>query len=551
MLEVTYNIKIVLILTIGFVLASFLGYFAQRLKLSSILGYLLAGYAIGPHSPGYVADMGVSEQLAEVGVILMLFSVGLHFKWQDLMKVKNIAVPGAVGQILIAAVVATLFIYSQGWSIGSGVIIGLSVAVASTVVLIKVLSDNQLLETPQGHIAIGWLIVEDIVTVAVLILLPMFARFFQGEELSLTVVATSIGIMLLKFAMLAFFMFTLGHLIVTRILINVAHLRSHELFTATILALVFGIATGSSLIFGTSIALGAFIAGMVIGQTVMRHQASANALPMKDAFAVIFFLSVGMLFNPAAITEHFILFIGILSIILLIKPLAALLIVIGLRYPFKIGLTVAFALAQIGEFSFILAEEALRLRILPAEAYDIIVACALISIALNPILFKFSGYLEEHMESMTGESGKKLRKTLSRQQDRAVVVGFGPLGKSAAEILKTLHFEPTVIDRNVDTIAKLQEAEGHAVYGDASHPHILESAFVSAASLLIITTPDITTTKSIIETVRHINRGIKILARAEHLTDCKQLQDLHVNYICAEEEMSKALPRAIQNLAAQ
>lgn len=289
MLEVTYNIKIVLILTIGFVLASFLGYFAQRLKLSSILGYLLAGYAIGPHSPGYVADMGVSEQLAEVGVILMLFSVGLHFKWQDLMKVKNIAVPGAVGQILIAAVVATLFIYSQGWSIGSGVIIGLSVAVASTVVLIKVLSDNQLLETPQGHIAIGWLIVEDIVTVAVLILLPMFARFFQGEELSLTVVATSIGIMLLKFAMLAFFMFTLGHLIVTRILINVAHLRSHELFTATILALVFGIATGSSLIFGTSIALGAFIAGMVIGQTVMRHQASANALPMKDAFAVIFF----------------------------------------------------------------------------------------------------------------------------------------------------------------------------------------------------------------------------------------------------------------------
>lgn len=550
MLEVSYNIKIVLVLTVGFALASFLGYFAERFKFSSILGYLLAGFIIGPFSPGYVTDLGISEQLAEVGVILMLFSVGLHFKWQDLMDVKNIAVPGAVGQLIISALIGACFIYLQGWSFSSGIIIGLAIGVASTVVLVRVLTDYHLIETREGHIAIGWLIVEDILTVAVLILLPMFAKFFHGEQVSLMNVANALGLVFLKFAILAFLMFTLGHLIVNRILISVAKLRSHELFTATVLALIFVIATGSSLIFGTSIALGAFIAGMVIGQTVMRQQASANALPMKDAFTVIFFLSVGMLFNPAAISEHFTLFMGILIIILLVKPIAALLIILGLHYPFKTGLTVAFALAQIGEFSFILAEESLKLDLIPDQAYDIIVACALISIGLNPLLFKFAGYFEEHLEAMQGglRIPKKMKKKLESATKKAVIIGFGPIGRCASKILETYRYKTIVIDRNVETIEKLENKNEVAVYGDATQPQILESAHVSQASVLIITTPDINTTKAIIEVVRHLNRRIQILARIEHLSDSKILNDLNVRYICAEEEIIKDLPQAIQSL---
>ena len=380
------NLKIVLILTVGFSLAAILGYFTQRLKLSPILGYLLAGYLIGPYFPGFVADIKVAEQLAEIGVILMMFGVGLHFKWRDLMDVKNIAIPGAIGQTIIAAIAGALIIYMQGWSIEAGIIFGLAIGVASTVVLVRVLTDHHLLNTTQGHICVGWLIVEDIITVLVLLLVPSLA---VGHEYTVQAIALSILYALLKFLMLAVLMFTVGRACVSYALSKIVHTRSHELFTLTVLALTFIIATGSAIIFGTSIALGAFIAGMVIGQTNVRKQVSKNTMPLKDAFVVIFFLSVGMIFNPYAIASHFFLFISILAVILLLKPLTAFLITYASKYPFKTALTVSLALAQIGEFSFILAEEAMKYKIFPDEGYDILVACALVSISINPLLFRF------------------------------------------------------------------------------------------------------------------------------------------------------------------
>lgn len=388
MLEEIDSPKIAVLLMVGFALASILGYFTFRIKLSPILGYLIAGYLIGPYSPGYVGDLKIAEQLAEIGVILMMFGVGLHFKWQDLVHVKAIAIPGAVGQTLIASIAGTALIYSVGWSLESGIIFGLSIGVASTVVLVRMLSDRGILNTPNGHIAMGWLIVEDIITVVILLLLPTLAASSKGETLSFVDIGGSLLIVVLKFSILVALLFTLGHKCIGVIFSKIMLTKSHELFTLTILALTLLIAIGSSLLFGTSIALGAFISGMVIGQTNVKHQVSINATPIKDAFVVIFFLSIGMLFNPQTIIEHYFLFFGALAIILIVKPVTAFLIAIGLRYPVKTALTVALALAQIGEFSFILSEEASRYDILPDIGYDVIVASSLVSIAINPLLFK-------------------------------------------------------------------------------------------------------------------------------------------------------------------
>lgn len=375
-------------LTIVFALGSVLGFITQSLKLSPILGYLLAGFIVGPYSPGIFIDVDLSEQLAEIGVVLMMFGVGMHFKWQDLNEVKYVAIFGAIGQTLIASAVGTLFVYLTGFPFIAGLIIGLSISVASTVVLVRVLGDNRLLQTPQGHLAVGWLIVEDIITVAMLILLPFAAEMVNGQVYSWQAILFEIMIIALKFGALFLLMLTLGRWIVNIILHKVDCLQSQELFTLTVLALIFAIAMGSAHLFGTSIALGAFIAGMIIGQTALKQQASLNALPIRDAFVVLFFLSVGMIFNPMAIINYPYLFIVVLITVLLVKPIAAYGIALIANQSTLTAATVALALAQIGEFSFILSEEALKLKLLPDEGYDIIVAVALISIAVNPFFFR-------------------------------------------------------------------------------------------------------------------------------------------------------------------
>jgi monovalent cation:H+ antiporter-2, CPA2 family len=393
------NLKIVLILAIGFGYASVFGYLFQRAKISPILGYLFAGYLIGPYSYGYVADLHLSEQLAEIGVILMMFGVGLHFKWQDLLNTRHIAIPGAFGQTLIATLAGTILLYSIGWPIEDGIIVGLAMGVASTVVLVRVLSDNNLIQTPQGHVAIGWLIVEDMITVIALLLIPSLAVMKAEGTLPILSAGTAFGAAIFKFALLTIFMFTVGRKVTTYVLSKVLATNSHELFTLTVLAITFVIAAGSALLIGTSIVLGAFISGMVMGQTRMRHQIESNAMPLKDAFVVVFFLSIGMLFNPSAVIEHFFLFLSFLGIIFIVKPLSAFLITKLLNYPLNTALTVSLGLAQIGEFSFILGEEAMRFKLLSDEGYDLIIACSLVSIALNPLLFKlFKNKLKEKNE---------------------------------------------------------------------------------------------------------------------------------------------------------
>lgn len=541
-----FKLKIVLIVTVGFGLASILGYISQRLKLSPLLGYLLAGYIIGPYSPGFVADAEISEQLAEIGVILMMFGVGMHFKWEDLAKVKYIAIPGAVGQTLAATVISAILIHQIGWSLESGIVIGLAIGVASTVVLIRVLSDYNVLHSPQGHVAVGWLIVEDILTVIALILLPTLALSLQGGSITYWGIGSSILIAMGKFVLLTLLMFTVGRSCVKYILFHIARMRSQELFTVTVLALTFLIATGSALLFGASIALGAFIAGMVIGQTDVRHQASANALPLKDAFVVIFFLSVGMLFNPPEILNHFPLFLIILAVVLLVKPVAAFLLVKIMRYPLKTALTVAIALAQIGEFSFILSEEAMKLKLLPDEGYDIIVACALISIAINPLLFGLVDSLSQYFHKKESEAAEETN-LVQTELPGAIIVGFGPIGKKMAHILESAGFSPTIIDSNVDTITALTEQGKHALYGDASVPNILEIAHVENAYLLVITVPEIDSTISMIHSARQLHPKIPIFARCSFISDSVQLEELEVTVICSEAESLKAFETEVIN----
>lgn len=544
------SLLIVGILTIGFTLASFFAYIMQRLRLSAILGYLLAGYIIGPYSPGFVADSGIAEQLAEIGVILMLFGVGLHFKIEDLLRVKNIAIPGAVGQTFVATIVTTFIVHSMGWSIESGLIIGLSIGVASTVVLVRILTDNHVLDTSKGHIAVGWLVVEDIFTVIVLILLPTIAAFSGDLSFSFITIGETLFLIIAKLCILAFFMFTWGHKIVDYILTNVVRLRSQELFTLTIIAFIFLIATGSALIFGTSIALGAFIAGMVIGKTNVKHQAAASSLSIKDIFSVIFFLSVGMLFNPIAIISHFSLFAGILFVILLIKPLVAYLLILSLGYSLNIALTVAISLAQIGEFSFILAEEAMNLHLIAEEGFDVLVACALVSIAVNPLLFQMIGRFESVIQKLPFLNRKnkaiKIIKEEQKPSSKVLIIGFGPIGRETAKIVYGFGFAPIIIEQNIDTV--LNEENYTTLFGDATDPIILKDAGIEESSHLLITIPDTAKMTEIIHVARDVNPAIQIIARTQYVEDKPLLEKLHVHYICTESEALKAFTSLTRQL---
>lgn len=384
------HLNIIIIFAVGFAFASLMGYIAHRLKLSPMLGYLLAGYLIGPYSPGIVADMALAEELAEIGVGLMLFGVGLHFSLKDLWNVKHIAIPGALGQTACVVVIIAACAFVFGWTIEAGIVFGLGIGVASTVVLVRILADHKLNSTRSGHIAIGWLVVEDIITIIALLVLPVLAASSKGGAFSLPDLGYSIGLALGKFIVLVVLMATLGRVVFKFVLDRVMATESSELFSLTIIALTFIVALLSARVFGTSLALGAFLAGMIIGQAGERKHIEASANPLKETFAVIFFLSIGMLFNPLAIANDLVLFLVVLFVIILVKPAVAFLITTLLREPFKTKVIVSLALAQIGEFSFILAEEATRLRVFPDAGYDVIVAAAFVSIAINPALAKWA-----------------------------------------------------------------------------------------------------------------------------------------------------------------
>lgn len=534
------DLKIIWILAIGLSAACFLGYIAERLKLSPILGYLLAGFLIGPQSPGYVADLYISEQLAYIGVTLLMFAVGLQFTWKDLFEVKKIVIPGAI-LALISMLLGFFLCIFLGETSQVGIIIGAAICVSSTVVIVKVLSDQNLLQTLQGNMVIGWTIVEDLVAIFVLILLPTLTQPLSADNGAILTIVTSLGWVVLKILGLGVLIYFVGDRLVQFLLKRVARTRSHELFTLLILSVVFVIAIVSSSVFGVSLALGAFIAGTVVAKSHVSEQAAANALPLRDTFAVVFFLSIGMLFNPVAILDNLPLFFGTLFIILILRTSLAFVIVRLMKYPIAVALTVAIAIGQIGEYSFILAEEGDRLKILPQTVYDIIVACALISIALNPILFRlFKPYITQPVltEPLKEESSDQ---DTHRSSPRAIVVGYGPIGQTAVRCLQDNGYNVLIIDRNVDRVEQLKELHFEALFGDASQPQLMAMAHLEKAQLIVTTIPDVQVTEAIIQTAQHLNPDIQIISRIHWKEDLKKFEKGDIPLICDEEISSQAL----------
>lgn len=540
-------------LSASLVVALVLGLITARLKLSPIVGYLLAGIMLGPQTPGFVADIEMAQQFAEIGVILLMFGVGLHFEPKDLWAVRNIAIPGAVGQILVSIILALFIVAPFSLGVSSGLIIGIAISVASTVVLIRMLTDNEVLNTSQGHAAVGWLLVEDIFTALVLVVLPGISGLLSGQETSLISFAGSLSLSIVKIAALALILFVIGRTAIPWLLTQVARTKSRELFTLTVLAFALAIASGSAVLFGASMALGAFLAGMVMGQTKVSHQLASDVLPMRDAFAVLFFVSVGMLFDPGAIMEEPFLLLSLLGVILIAKPLTALLIVWTLGYSVRTALTVAVGLAQIGEFSFILAEEALSLGLLTPEGQSVLIACALLSIPLNPLLFRtispierflrsrrriweVAGWSESKGAELNMEVLPKIKEVAEAEKKQlAVIVGYGPVGQSASRILKEFGIETVVIDLNIDVVKELSGTGQLAIFGDASRHDILEAAGIHNARYLLVTVPDLLTRTTVIITARELNPELKIFVRARYLQERAWLEEVGANEIAIDE----------------
>ncbi|MDR0516279.1 MAG: cation:proton antiporter [Fibromonadaceae bacterium] len=548
-----HDYDLILLLALGFAIALVFGYITQKLRLSPILGYLLAGVVVSPNTPGINVDKELAAQLSEVGVILLLFGVGLHFTLKDLLAVKRVSVPGAVVQSLTATALATVSLHWLGYSWGAGLIIGMSISVASTVVLIRVLSDNNVLNTSQGHIAVGWLVVEDIFTVLMLVMLPVLSGVILGEGKNTEAldVFASLAIAVGKMGFVAVVILLGGKRFIPWLLMQIARTRSRELFTLAVLAIALLIATGAYK-FGASFALGAFFAGMVVGQSKLSEQAAADALPMKDAFAVIFFVAVGMLFDPVVLVEQTELFLILMGIILVAKPLAALVVVIGLGYSTLTAFTVAIALSQIGEFSFILSGEARKLGLVSSEQESTLIAAAILSLALNPLWFRFVPALEK----LLGKN-KKLWSLLNwrasqridnlepiahqeTEQKKAIIVGYGPVGEAICKLFKKIGVHPVVIDMNIDTIAILHEKGIEAVFGDASKADILGAAGVEQASYLIVTPPDLASRIPIAGTARNLNENITVYSRARYITEWAMLEKIGVSKVCYEEAEAAA-----------
>ena len=537
----------------AFVSALLLGVLAKRVGLSPIVGYLLAGVVIGPYTPGFVGDTALAAQLAEIGVVLLMFGVGLHFHPKDLLEVREIALPGALLQSGAATLLGLATGVAFGWAPGEGLVLGLALSVASTVVLIRVLEDQQLLSTIHGHVAVGWLIVEDILTVAVLVTIPAFADISvvgEGAASRSGSLAASLGLAMAKLAVLVALVFVAGSRVIPWILEQVARLRSRELFTLTVLAVAVAIATGSALFFGASMALGAFLAGMVVGQSALSHQAAADALPLRDAFAVLFFVSVGMLFEPSFLLREPLLVLATLAIVLVGKPLAAVAVVAVLGYSVRTALTVALGLAQVGEFSFILGSLARQHGLLPSAGENVLVACALVSISVNPLLMRSLDGLEAWLRrrptfwrllTFRGDRrSAELNAGVARQVAThggalAIVVGYGPVGRAVDRLIRQAGMESVVIDSNPDTVAALARGGRVALYGDATRREILKQAGVDRAGYLIVTLPHSVNRGPLIAAARELNPSLQILVRARYLRERRELEQAGATAACFEE----------------
>lgn len=543
-------------LSISLVLALILGLITEKMRLSPIVGYLLAGVVLGPQTPGFVADAEMAAEFAEIGVVLLMFGVGLHFNLKDLMEVRWIALPGCVGQFVVATTIVTLICTFTGLGLTSGLILGAAVSIASTVVVIRVLTENDALHSPAGHIAVGWLIAQDIFTVLVMVGMPTLGAFLHEQGGERTSLMGAVAMASLRVILLVVVVMIGGKRLIPWLLRLVARTRSRELFTLSILAIALAVALSSAMIFGVSMALGAFLAGMVVGQTEASHQAAADALPMRDAFAVLFFVSVGMLFDPTVIVQQPWLLVVLLAVVLLVNPITAFTIAWLLRYSVATSLMVAALLSQIGEFSFLLATQAVDEGLLSQQGHSLLVACAIASIAVNPLIFRGAGALEKWLKqkpaywsllSRRSEAiGSKINQSLVHDHvqqpesgtpriGRAVIIGYGPVGQTASRILAEFNIQPVIVDLNLETIRQLTSANKPAIYGDATQPNILKAAGIAEAKYLLITIPDALVRSLVVIVAKELSPDIRVFARARYIDERAWLEEVGATGIVTEE----------------
>ncbi|QRY80454.1 Kef family K(+) transporter [Pseudomonas sp. PDNC002] len=541
-------------LAVGFVLAFVLGALANRLRISPLVGYLLAGVLAGPFTPGYVADQALSVEIAELGVILLMFGVGLHFSLKDLLSVKAIAIPGAVVQIGVATLLGLGLAWMMGWNFGGGLVFGLALSVASTVVLLRALEQRQLIDTKRGRIAIGWLIVEDLAMVLTLVLLPALAGSLGGtSDGSEGGVLMPILLTLGKVAAFVAVMIVGGRRFVPWVLERVAKTGSRELFTLAVLAIALGIAYGSAVIFGVSFALGAFFAGMILNESELSHEAAENSLPLRDAFAVLFFVSVGMLFNPAILIQEPLPVLATFLVIVFGKSVAAYVIVRMFGHPNSTALTIAASLAQIGEFSFILVGLGVTLNLLPEAGRDLVLAGAILSILVNPLLFiaidRLQARQEQKAESDSGVVQVEPQDLPPPvlEHNHAILIGHGRVGALVSERLRKDKVPVVVIEDKREKAAELREHGLCVVVGNAANPDVLTQANITSARWLLIAIPNGFEAGTISSHARAINPNLDIIARAHFDAEVDYLGQNGANLvIMGEREIARGMVERVE-----
>lgn len=540
-------------------LALILGFLAARIKLPALAGYLLAGVLLGPFTPGLIADVELASELAEIGIMLLMFGVGLHFSLDDLLTVRKIALPGAVLQIIVATLLGAGVAMAWGWNLGGALVLGLALSVASTVVLLRALEARGSLDSMNGRIAVGWLVVEDLVMILVLVLLPPLAGWLGGKlpEQHDANLWLALGITLAKVSAFIALMLVIGRRVFPKLLWLVARTGSRELFTLCVVAAAVSIAYGAAALFGVSFALGAFFAGMVMRESEFSHRAAEESLPLRDAFAVLFFVSVGMLFDPTILIKQPMQVIAVVGIIIFGKSIAAAALVLILGYPLNTALTVSASLAQIGEFSFILAGLGVNLGLLPVEGQSLILAGALISIVVNPMLFTMVEPLQIWIRARSA-----LARMLERSADplaelpmttdqkylssQVVLVGYGRVGRRIAESLSLQGIPYVVAEQNRELVEQLRKDGMAAVLGDASDPAVLVQAHIAHASILVIAIPDTFNVRQMIDIARTLNPGIETVVRTHNEEEAKMLEQEHVSKVfLGENELAKGMIRHV------
>ena len=536
----------------GLVLAFLLGMLANRLRISPLVGYLLAGVLAGPFTPGFVADTNLAPELAELGVILLMFGVGLHFSLKDLMSVKSIAIPGAIAQIIVATLLGMGLSSLLGWSLMSGLVFGLCLSTASTVVLLRALEERQLLDSQRGRIAIGWLIVEDLVMVLALVLLPAMAGVLDKGEANFPLLAWDLLLTLGKVIAFMLLMMIVGRRLIPWILSRSAATGSRELFTLSVLALALGIAFGAVELFDVSFALGAFFAGMVLNESELSHRAAHDTLPLRDAFAVLFFVSVGMLFDPHILLERPFAIIGALVIILFGKSVAAWLLVKLLGHSTRTAMTIAVSLAQIGEFSFILAGLGITLNLLSKEGQNLVLAAAILSIMLNPILFTLAERWmkrekKEALEEKETELVEELPQVPLTLCHHALIVGYGRVGRLLYDRLTEDGITVVVVENNRSRIDEMRGKGILTIYGNAARPEVMELMRLDCAQWLLLTIPNGYESGEIAATAREKRPDLSIFARAHYDDEVDYLQAHGCDHIVmGEREIAYGLQQAVQ-----